>query len=82
MLSQSLAMSTMGLGIRRLKMRNGNNIDLSLSVMCVVAKPGETLSCEEIAYVCGCSGTYIRYIYTNAMRKFTRDGRQLLEFME
>ncbi len=82
MLSQSLAISTMGLGIRRLKMRHGNNIDLSLSVMCVVAKPGETLSCRQIAEVCGCSTTYIRYIYTNAMRKFALDSRQLLEFTQ
>jgi hypothetical protein len=46
-----------------------NDIDLALSVMCVISKRDETLNTVEIAEVCGCSQTLIAMTLRNALEK-------------
>lgn len=46
-----------------------NEIDLSLAVICAVAKRDETLNNAEIAELCGCSHTLISRIARTAIEK-------------
>jgi len=45
------------------------NIDIGLSVLCCVAKPGETLTDRDIAEVCGCARNSIYQIEKKALNK-------------
>ena len=50
--------------------RAGNNyIDLGLSLLACLRKPGETLTTHDIAAWCGCSRTAIQRIEERALRK-------------
>lgn len=46
-----------------------NQIDLTLSVLCVLADRDETLTTYEIAEICGCSQTYISQVNRSALKK-------------
>ncbi|MCB1733672.1 MAG: hypothetical protein H6981_01380 [Gammaproteobacteria bacterium] len=50
------------------------DIDLGLSVLCAVARPGQTLSCRDIADVCGCSHQAIYYMEKHAREKIRTIG--------
>lgn len=50
------------------------DIDLGLSVLCAIARPGETLSCRDIADVCGCSFQAIYYMEKHAREKIRTIG--------
>lgn len=44
-------------------------IDLHLSILCVVAEPGQTLSRDVIADICECSKESIKQIELRALKK-------------
>lgn len=46
-----------------------DNIDLGLAVLCSVSKRDETLTTGEIAEVCGCSQSYISLVARTAIKK-------------
>lgn len=46
-----------------------SNIDLNLSVLCIVAKPGTVLTQAAIAEHCGCSRAYIDIVEKTAIKK-------------
>jgi hypothetical protein len=47
-------------------------IDLGLSLLSLVARPGEPLTHEDIAAWCGCNRQKILHIETTALRKLRR----------
>lgn len=49
-------------------MSHGRNIDIGLAVLCALAKPGQTMTQEDIAEVCGCPRSRIDYLQRKAMR--------------
>lgn len=49
------------------------NIDIGLDVLCIVSKPGETLSDRDIAEVCECSRNYIYELEKKALRKLRKN---------
>lgn len=60
-----------------------NDIDLALSVMCVISKRDETLNTVEIADVCGCSTALISWTLRSALKKLRAGaGERLREFYE
>ena len=53
--------------------RSGNSyIDLGLSLLACLCKPGETLTAHDIAAWCGCSRAAIQAIEERALRKVRR----------
>ena len=74
-------MYSIATGATRKKSYN-NEIDLSLSVLCIIARRDETLSTAEIAEVCGCSKTLISQITRDALKKLRgHSGRILRDFI-
>lgn len=53
---------------------NAPDIDLGLSVLCALAKPGQTLSLRDIAEVCDCSKQVIHCMEKAAMEKIRAIG--------
>ena len=45
------------------------NVDLGLSVLCVTAEQGQTLTFKDIADVCECNKTLIQAIQKSALDK-------------
>jgi len=55
-------------------MQKGNqNIDITLSVLCAVAKEDETLTNADIAELCGCNTSYIQRLYASAIKKISKN---------
>ncbi len=52
-------------------------IDLGLDVIATVLRPGQSLSCDDIAAVCGCSPQAIRYIQRRALAKMRERALEL-----
>lgn len=50
-----------------------NDIDIGLTVLCSVARNGDTLSNREIADVCGCDHSYISHITRAALKKLAKE---------
>ena len=48
---------------------HASRIDLGLSLLSVLRKPAETLSCEDIAAWCDCSRSHIQRIEQRALKK-------------
>lgn len=57
------------------------DIDVGLSVLCVLAEYGQTLTNKQIADVCGCNDSYIGEISKRALNKLKNNSQstQLLE---
>ena len=49
-----------------------NNIDLCMTIICLITPYDHTWSREEIADMCGCSQEYIREIERKALNKLRR----------
>ena len=45
------------------------SVELGLSVLCVLAKPGETMQQIDIAEICECSKSLIQHIEQSAFKK-------------
>lgn len=45
------------------------DLDPGLSVLCTLASPGQTLTLEDIAYVCGSSRQHISRIEQSGLKK-------------
>lgn len=60
------------------------NIDLGLEVLSALVEPGQILTRDVIAEVCGCSVYHIEKLETLALKKFKRRAiqRGLDEFIE
>lgn len=54
------------------KAQRRTSIDLGLEVIETVRKPGQRLTCKEIAAVCGCTGAAIYWIEKSALAKLRR----------
>ena len=52
-----------------------HNIDLGLTVLCVISPPGVTWTLRDLAEICGCSKAEIETIQRTALRKFMRVAR-------
>ena len=64
------------------KKAKSKNIDLALSVMCVIAERDETLSTCEIAELCGCSQSYISQLIRDGLQKLRgKKGMLLRDFI-
>ncbi len=50
-------------------MAANRDIDLALSIICIVSERGQTLTQYEIARLCGCSRNYIHIIERRALKK-------------
>lgn len=63
-----------------------NDVDLGLSVLCVVSQRDDTLSTKDIADVCGCSRNNIDEIEKRALKKlrakFKSNNFKLDDFIE
>ena len=51
------------------------DIDLALSVVCAIAKPGEVLGVKDLAEICGCAVGTISTCSSRAIRKLRDDPR-------
>ncbi len=49
-----------------------NEIDLGLSVCCAVKQEGQTLTQEDLAFICGCSRGLIYSIERSARKKIAK----------
>lgn len=49
------------------------SIDIGLEILCRLARPGETLSQQQIADVCDCSRSMIKEIENKALKKVKRN---------
>lgn len=49
------------------------NVDVGLSVLCAIARPGETIGVSDIADVCGCSPQYISDLAIRALKKLKKN---------
>ena len=47
-------------------------IDIALTALCLHSQPGQTLSCEDIAEVCGCATNNIYEVQKRAMDKLRK----------
>ena len=64
-------------------MSHKSEIDVSLSVLCAVAKRDETLNSQEIADICGCSVSNITLITRGALAKLRgKKGFMLRDFVD
>lgn len=54
-------------------MTNKKNVDLGLSVLCAIARPGETVRVSDIADICGCKSQYISNLTMSALKKLKRN---------
>jgi len=58
--------------------KKGNkNIDITLSVICAVAKEDETMTFADIAELCGCNAAYIQRLYASALKKLRKNNALL-----
>lgn len=55
-------------------------VDVGLTVLCVLAKYGQMLTCRDIAEVCGCSWQYFYQIEKQALEKLRITG-SLADFL-
>ena len=58
----------------RIQLKPG--IDLGLAVIEAVRQAGETLTCTDIAAICGCTRQNIQQIEARALAKIRRAGRR------
>lgn len=60
------------------------NIDIGLDVLCIVSKPGETLSDRDIADICECSRNYIYELEKCALKKVKKKltGYSITDFID
>ncbi len=49
-----------------------NEIDLSLSICCIIKQEGQTLTQAELADICGCSRSLIYSIEKSARKKIAK----------
>ncbi len=57
-------------------MKDGG-IDAGLALLAYIAEPGETMTCDDIAYVCGVSKQRINQIERKAIAKCRAKFREL-----
>jgi len=53
------------------------DIDVTLAVICAIAKEGETMTFTDMAELCGCNPSYIQKLYAKAMKKLRKNNALL-----
>ena len=53
------------------------DIDITLAVICVIAKEGETMTFTDMAELCGCSKSYIQHLQSSALKKLRKNNALL-----
>lgn len=62
------------------RQQHSRNIDMALAVLDIVREPGEALTLEEIADICGCTRSCVLKIERKALKKLRQNSGVLNQF--